>query len=278
MTAIDDGARTLLAFLDAIRRECHDLDLVPIRTIAARLESPLTVVRATAELAEHWGLIESEPGEGVVTLRRSGEQYLAFDGLVDTTVLRFLPDVIDDLHARRALLCAGTVVVDAFREAIIRGRAVEHARRCVPDAFAPAVTDAMAIDLFAAAVALMARLSDGQPAGCVGEEVIAVELIRQAELWLVQELDEGRLTADAADNAVAELQSLFELFGDCDVIDMLSMHEPSDAAVALTSQRNVWLGVADQRTQNWFTPFADTAPTGHLAGGGNLSADRVADR
>jgi hypothetical protein len=215
----------------------------------------------------------------VVTLSRSGDQFLALEGLVDPTVLRFLPDVIDNLHARRALLFAGAVVVDAFREAIIHGRAVEHARRCVPDAFAPAVRHSMAINLFAAAVALMVRLSDGQPAGCVGEEVIALELISQAELWLFQEVDDGRLSVDDADHAVAALQSLFELFGDSDVLDMVSMREPSDAAVALTSTRNVWRGVADQRAaQNWFTPFADTAPAGHLADGGNLSANRVADR
>ena len=238
---------------------------------------PLSVVRDAAAVAEQWGLVTGGPGRGLLDLRRCGDQYLALQGRVDLPVLEFLPDVIDDLHARRALLCAGTIVVDAFREEIIRGRGVEHARQCVPDAFAPAVTDAIAINLFAAAVALMARLSDGQPAGCVGEEIIALELISHAELELLQDVDDGRLTEEEAEGGVAELSSLFELFGDSDVLDMLEMREPSDAALALTSARHRWLGIADQRAQNWFVPFAYTAPTGYLADCGDLSADLGAD-
>lgn len=38
---------------------------------------------------------------------------------------------------------------------------------------ATAVTDSIALDLFAAAVALMTRLSHEQPAGCVAEEILA---------------------------------------------------------------------------------------------------------
>jgi hypothetical protein len=50
----------------------------------------------------------------------------------------------------------------------------------VPEAFAPAITERIAIDLFAASVALMARLSDNEPAGCVAEEVVAVVAMEEA--------------------------------------------------------------------------------------------------
>jgi hypothetical protein len=198
-------------------------------------------------LAEDWGLVVSGIGRGLVGRCRSGDQYLALQGRVEQPVLLFLPHVIDDLHARQALLCAGTVMVDEFRDAIIRGRGMEHARRCVPDAFAPAVTDALAIDLFAASVAL-----------------IAVELISQAEWWLQQELDDLRLTADDMDHATGELSSLFDLFGDSDALAMFEMSEPSDAALARTTPQHQWLGMADQRVDKWFVPFAFTPPTGYL--------------
>jgi hypothetical protein len=42
------------------------------------------------------------------------------------------------------------------------------------------VTDRIAVDLFAAAVAFVARLSDERPAGCVGEEVLIVGMITEA--------------------------------------------------------------------------------------------------
>jgi hypothetical protein len=78
-------------------------------------------------------------------LRDAGRQYLALEGSVDPAVLRFLPFVIDDLHARRALLDAGTIVVDEFRAALLDGRAIVHAQDLVPEAFAPAITERIAI-------------------------------------------------------------------------------------------------------------------------------------
>jgi hypothetical protein len=107
----------------------------------------------------------------------AGRQYLALQGGVPRHVLRFLPHIIDDLRAREALLFGGTVLVDEFRYQLLTGQGVAHVAELVPPALAAAVDEALALNLFAAAVALMARLSEGSPAGCVAEEIIAVELI-----------------------------------------------------------------------------------------------------
>jgi hypothetical protein len=134
----------------------------------------------------------------------------------------------------------------------------------MPKAFEQAVTEAIAVNLFAAAVALMARLSDGEPAGCVAEEILAVELMEGARDWLDRQKAVGALSAENARNAAGELSGLFELFQDDDVLDMFDMEEPADAAVAGHSARNVQMGIADQRLEAWFEPFSWTIATGYL--------------
>src|SRR5919106_1538086 len=53
---------------------------------------------------------EVQVEEGVTPIvRDAGRQYLALEGSVDPAVLGFLPFAIDHLHARRALLDAGTI-------------------------------------------------------------------------------------------------------------------------------------------------------------------------
>ncbi|MEA2358219.1 MAG: hypothetical protein QOI62_1479 [Solirubrobacteraceae bacterium] len=195
----------------------------------------------------------------------AGRQYLKAQGDVDQDELRFLPRTLSDLHARRAILHAGIVLVDEFRYQVLYGGMVEHARELVPPAFAPAVTAPLALDLFAAAVALMARLSAEEPAGCVAEEIIAVRLIEGAEVWLEMEVEHGHLDDDDASAATAELRGIFELFQDDDVLDLFAMSEPADAAVAGTSEHHRQLGVVDQRTEAWFRPFGGVAATGYLA-------------
>jgi hypothetical protein len=135
----------------------------------------------------------------------------------------------------------------------------------VPDAFTPAITQRVAIDLFAASVALMARLSDNEPAGCVAEEVIAVAVMDEARGLLRLSADRGDLTPDVARAAIDELSGLFELFQDDDVLGLFDMREPADAAVAGRSPINVQLGVVDQRMEAWFQPFGWTVPTGYLS-------------
>jgi hypothetical protein len=182
----------------------------------------------------------------------------------DEHALGFLPRTIDDLFARRAFLCGGSVLVDTFRGDLIAGKGVEHAREIVPPAFERAVDEGLAFNLFAAAVSLMTRLSTEQPAGCVAEEVIAVSLINEARAWLELEADSGELSAPTAAAAIDVLSDLFALFEDDDVLRMFDMREPADAVLDGVSDTALWLGVADQRLEAWFIPFGGVAPTGYL--------------
>jgi hypothetical protein len=102
-------------------------------------------------------------------MMRAGRQVLHLGCVFDESALGFLPRTIDDLFARRALLCGGSVLVDAFPGDVIAGKGVEHAREIVPPAFERAVDEGLALNLFAAAVSVMTRLSTEQPAGCVAE-------------------------------------------------------------------------------------------------------------
>jgi hypothetical protein len=205
-------------------------------------------------------------GEGLAAaVQHAGRQYLAARGEIEPSVLEFLPKYIDDLNARRALISAGTVLVDEYRMALLGGRGIEFAQNLVPDAFEPAVTEFLALQLYAAAVALLVRLSDGQPAGCVAEEIIAVELMGRAESWIEMEMETGRITYEEAEHATPMLRRLFELFEDDDVLDLFDMEEPADAALAGQSWRNQQAGVADQRIQAWFQPFSWTIATGYLS-------------
>jgi len=191
----------------------------------------------------------------------AGKQFLERGGDVPRDVLRFMGRTVHDLNARQALLTAGTVLVDEYRYNILHGRIVEYAENLVPPAFEQAVSERLALDLFAAAVALMARLSDGRPAGCVAEEIVAVRLLEQVEV----QLDTTELTAEQAKDAKAAATSgMFELFEDDDVLDLFEMEEPSDAALAGHRRVNREAGVADQRLESWFKPFGWTISTGYI--------------
>jgi hypothetical protein len=236
---------------------------------AAAEGRPLRLDSADQELALGaalwWNLIvldENPDAPPLVTA--AAQQYLDLEGDVDEDVLTFLPAAIDDLHARLALLDAGTVLVGQFRTAVLDGRAVEHAAGLVPPAFTAVVDEPMALDLFAACVALMARLASGQPAGCVAEEIVALELLRLAREILELRVAQDELAAEAGERAAEELYGLFELFEDDDVLRMFAMKEPGDAAVAGHSGSDAELGVVDQRPEAWFAPFGGTPLTGHL--------------
>jgi hypothetical protein len=205
------------------------------------------------------GLFEVQPPEArdqPPTLTRAGEQFLAMRGDIDHDTLFFLPEVVDDLHARSALILAGTTLVARFRQALLDGTGVEHARELVPPAFAAAVTTRLAYDLFASAVALMARLSAGDPAGCIAEEILAVRLLEIADARLDHDAETGALGDEEAAAAKEAARGLFELFEDDEVLGLFEMHEPSDAAPSGSD--------ADQRLEAWFQPFGGTAGTGHL--------------
>ncbi len=194
----------------------------------------------------------------------SGRQFIARGGQVSREILGFLPHTIDDLVGREALIAAGTRLVDAFRDELLDGRGVSYAQAIVPPAFAQAVDDALALDLFAASVALIVRLCDGGPAGCLAEEIVAVTLIEEAKAWLEMQADLGHITPEEQTRAEREFGGLFDLFDDDDVLDLFAMTEPGDAALAGSTVRNLQLRVVDQRIEAWFKPFGGVTDSGYL--------------
>jgi hypothetical protein len=246
---------------------------------AAAAEESLAIARLAAERGERpcrvAEIVETLRGQGLVLLSdeepdrppiltRAGSQYLARKGRVDPDVLGFLPRYVDDLNARSALLDRGTVLVDEFSIAILDGRLVEHACDLAPAAFAQAIDERIALDLFAAAVALIARLSCGVAAGCVAEEIVAVSLLEDAAVWFDMELERGRIAPEDVAPGIDALQGVFSLFEDDDVLDLFAMEEPADAALAGHSPINRQTGVVDQRIEAWFRPFGGVVRTGHL--------------
>lgn len=233
--------------------------------LAAEFDISVPQLRMDLERLQSAGLcLAGLDGEHTPLLVNAGRQFLARRGQVDADVVGFLAGQIDNLDTREAFLGAGAVMVDEFRAAILDGHGIEHAQELVPPAFAQAVDERLALDLYAAAVALMARLSADEPAGCVAEEILAVALIEEAKVWLEMKADRGELGAGDRHAAMNELRAVFELFQDDDVLNMFEMSEPADAAIAGHSHLNQQLGVADQRVQAWFDPFGWTPATGYL--------------
>lgn len=258
----DELAPVLQAIgMASAKDEPLDLD-----SLARELDMSRVGVEMLVDQLNRMGLVrvsEDEP-EFPPILARAGSQYLAAKGQVEDEVLHFLPTVIDDLYARQALLRGGTILVDEFHYQVVHGGATEHAAELVPPAFSAAVDDALAINLFAAAVALVARLSCEYPAGCLAEEILAVSLREHASAWIDMEAEKGHLEADAAQAANGALRGIFQLFEDDDVLALFKMEEPSDAALAGHSWINHQVGVVDQRLEAWFRPFGGVAGTGYL--------------
>jgi hypothetical protein len=228
--------------------EAMDVPLDPVQ-LAVELDLTVCDVRERLVRLVSYGLLEAD--DPVPVLLTAGRQYLREKGATEPEVLRFLPEVFDDLNARRAVLAGGSMLVEELAAAVTSGVGVELARSLVPAVFAPAVTERVAVDLFAAAVALVARLAEGAPAACVAEEVLAVELLRHASGWLDLQVDLGELDADDAQAATTELNALFELFEDDDVLDLFDLREPV---------------ADDDGLEGWFLPFVGRPTTGHLAG------------
>ena len=234
--------------------------------IAQELDVSVQEVVGGVSQLESMGLMlcleeEDEPP----LLLNAGSQFLDVSGEVSGEILHFLPHAIDDLNTREALHAAGTTLVDEFRAQHVAGDPVEHARSLVPPAFVAVVDLRLAVQLFAAAVALMVRLSDGAPAGCVAEEIIAVRLLDEADAYLEARAENDELGDSELADASTALRTIFELFQDDDVLNLFEMQEPADAAVAGHDPINQQMGVADQRSENWFTPFGGTSATGYLS-------------
>ena len=262
----DETRERQLRLLELIGLAQVDDEALDVAALARELDVSEATVRIDLDEVRALGLAFDGLEEGFPPiLRTAGRQFLTRRGRVDRDVTRFLAAVVDDLNAREALLSAGTLLVDEFRAEILDGDGVHFARELVPSAFELAVDERLALDLFAAAVALVARLSADAPAGCVAEEIIAVGLMQEARAWLELRREEGRFDRHEEQAASQELHGLFELFEDDDVLDMFEMGEPADAALAEHDPIHQQLGVADQRVDAWFAAFSWTAPTGYLA-------------
>jgi hypothetical protein len=131
---------------------------IDLDRLASELSTTVETIRFELDQLHGMGLVSLIAEDEPPRLRHAGRQWLARNGEWTPDVLHFLPVYIDDLHARRALIEGGSVLVDEFRYQLLGGRGVEHAReQLVPPAFGEAIDEAIALDLFAAAVALMAR-------------------------------------------------------------------------------------------------------------------------
>lgn len=261
-----DNVRLAIKLLQAVGVAQAADEQLDLDDLAAELGVSRPEVEHEINQAVRAGLmLDADESSTKPMLLDSGRQYIARDGHVPDDVLGFLPRTIDDLNTRQALLEGGTMLVDEFRAALLNGTGLEHAAELVPRAFAGAVDERLALNLYAAAVALMARLSAGDRAACVAEEIVAVRLLEEARMLLELGVDRGELAEDEAAAATDELRGLLGLFEDDDVLAMFEMEEPADAAVAAHDSINRQLGAADQRVEAWFRPFGGTPSTGYLA-------------
>jgi hypothetical protein len=261
----DADRRSWLAVLAASRRAGTENRALDVVEIASELNRSTGAIWEVVGNVEKAGLafFGDDLREGPI-VTEAGEEFVAAGGDVPSEELSFLPKTIRNLLARRALLSAGSLLVDEFRHALLNDGGVAHARELVPPAFAAAVDERLALNLYAAAVALMARLSADEPAGCVAEEIIAIALIEEAKAYLEAKRDEGSIGSSDVDRGICEFDALFDLFEDDDVRDLFGMAEPADAAVSRHDPFNRELGVVDQRLESWFRPFSWTSPTGYL--------------
>jgi len=267
MTRPDTPQDALTLIETAILHNETDQALDPKTIANATARSEYEIV-ATLQWLEDTGLVYPglEDGEPP-SVTNAGRQYQRRNGDVPGAALRFLT-LIDDLDGRQALLEATTILIDEYSYQLGAGTAVAHARELVPAAFGEAVDERLAIQLYAAAIALTTRLAHEAPAACVAEEILALHLIEIADGVLEARVEGAQLSATDAERARQAIRGgLFALFGDDDVLEMLDMREPADAAVREDDPGNQTAGVVDQRVENWFVAFGSESAVGYLGGG-----------
>jgi hypothetical protein len=128
----DDGLFVILELVASAEAEDRPLS---VAQVAGALGMSDDGAEAHMERVEDVGLALTglkEPGSPI--LLRAGRQYLQRGGRVDARVLEYLPHTIDDLHAREALLRAGTVLVHHFRPRRSPAAASNMPRRSSPGA------------------------------------------------------------------------------------------------------------------------------------------------
>jgi hypothetical protein len=205
----------------------------------------------------------------------AGRQFIEREAEVERELLVFLPHYISDLNTREALICGGQILIDEFAAAIAADGGVDYAQQLVPLSYEPGIDKRMALRLYAAASALLARLSTEEPAGCLAEEVIALSLISEAHAWLEMQGDLGELDEDEVVLGRAATEDLFELFQDDDVRFLFGSEQGLDAegrkeldlgAVPAVIEQDGGAAVASAKKaiNEWFEPLWGGPGTGHL--------------
>lgn len=195
-------------------------------------------------------------------LTGAGRQYIERKGRVGIGVLLYLPSYIDNLTGREAMIEAGARLAHSYGQAVAEGRGEEYTKQILPKAFAPAVTPMLSARMYAATIAVIARLMDQEPAVCVAEEIAALRVMEEASSIIGEQERRGGIPEEEAEAAMESLTGVFELFGDSEVLNLFDMEEPSDAAVIACDQ--IEEGQIDQRLESWFRPLWGKAASGHL--------------
>lgn len=171
---------TILQAVGMAQATEEELEVAPL---AAELDVLKGTVSSEIEQLERAGLMSSgDPGEPPMLLTAPA--------ILGREARRAVGNPALPARGHRQLACPQSahrrriVLVDEFRYQHLQGDPVAHAKTLVPHAFEAVADEALALDLYAAAVALMVRLSDGHPAGCVAEEILGVALIEHAQFRL----------------------------------------------------------------------------------------------
>ena len=203
-------ARVLLA-VAATEPARQALSPEALERLAAECGTTPFEMRAVAAYAQGAGLVCMSARGAPWRLTRAGRQFLGRGGSVDDSVLVFLPQTIDDLNARSALMRGGAALVAEFRDALLDGRLRHHAAKLVPGAFCGVIDELLALDLFTAAIALTARLEAEQPPACMAEQMLTAQLVGYAGAALDEAVASGSLSRADAEAARAEFRSLGRL-------------------------------------------------------------------
>lgn len=190
-------------------------------------------------------------------LLRSGRQYLQLRGEVDPDVVRYLPQFIDDLDARELLRDAGEWVREELSFAVRMGWGRDVLRdRFIPPRFKMEATDELAVRFLDAATSLQTRLSNGQPAGCMAEEILAVRQMERAEFYFDSMVADGECSAEDAAVGKDALEGIFDLFDDDDALGLVGLPEAIPAAVLGETE----IGHDEKEVESWFEPFYEDSP------------------
>ena len=112
----ENDRRRRLRLLEAAGMAHASEIALDVAELSHEFDVPEQTIRTELEQLEALGLVLTGFGEGLApVLLTAGRQFLVRRGDVEHEVLSFLPAVIDDLNARKALLVAGIhrLVVEA---------------------------------------------------------------------------------------------------------------------------------------------------------------------